>query len=207
MAMPAPRTEPLLRREDARLLRGAGQFVGDLQPPGLLHAVFVRSAHAHGRVRAVMADDARALPGVVAVFTEADLPGLAMPAVNALIQPLALPSGSLLGAGMAAAVVARSAAAARQAADAVWVDIDELVPVLDGSAAPPVASVHWATGPLPTRPATARVQIGLPRVAPAPLAQPPGPDAPGPGAHRPTRRAGADRHRHGVVCRALRPGF
>ena len=176
MRMPAPPTEPLLRREDARLLRGAGQFVGDLQPPGLLHAVFVRSAHAHGRVLAVMADDARALPGVVAVFTEADFPGLAMPAVNALILPLTLPGGSLLGAGMALAVgaplalvVARSEAAARQAADAVWVDIEEMAPVLDGSAATPLAAVRWASGSLPTRPATARVQIGLPRVAPAAL--------------------------------------
>ena len=56
----APLPQTLLRREDARLLRGAGQFVGDLQPPGLLHAVFVRSAQAHGRVLAVQADAARA---------------------------------------------------------------------------------------------------------------------------------------------------
>ena len=90
MPMPTPPTDALLRREDARLLRGAGQFVGDLRPPGLLQAVFVRGAHAHGRLRAVMADAARALPGVVAVFTEADFPGLALPAVNPLIRPLAL---------------------------------------------------------------------------------------------------------------------
>ena len=173
---PAPLPQTLLRREDARLLRGAGQFVGDLQPPGLLHAVFVRSAHAHGRVLAVQADAARALPGVVAVFTEADLPGLPMPPVNALIQPMALPAGTLLGGGMALAVgaplalvVASSAALARQAADRVWVDIDELPPLLDGSAAEPVASVRWASSAMPTRPATAQVQISLPRVAPAPL--------------------------------------
>lgn len=102
MVMPATLTDDLLRREDARLLRGAGQFVADLHVPDLLHAAFVRSAHAHGRVLAVQADEARALSGVVAVFTEADLPGLAMPPVNALIQPLALPAGTLLGAGMVA---------------------------------------------------------------------------------------------------------
>ena len=176
MPIPTPPTDALLRREDARLLRGAGQFVGDLRPPGLLQAVFVRSAHAHGRLRGVMADAARALPGVVAVFTEADLPGLALPAVNPLIQPLDLPSGTLLGSGLVAAVgaplalvVALDPAIARQAADLVWLDIDELPPLLDGAATPPVARVQCASGSLPDRPATAQVQIALPRVAPAPL--------------------------------------
>ena len=176
MLTPPPSAQALLRREDARLLRGAGQFVGDLRLPGLLHAVFVRSAHAHGRVLALDVDAARALPGVVAVFTETDLPGLAMPAVNALIQPLALPAATLLGAGMARAVgaplalvVARSPAAATLAADAVGVDIDDLPAVADGSALPAVAAVRWATGALPGRAATARLQISLPRVAPAPL--------------------------------------
>ena len=75
--MPPLPTDALLRREDARLLCGAGQFIADLAPPGLLHAVFVRSMQAGGRVTALHTDAARSLPGVVAVFTEADLPGMA----------------------------------------------------------------------------------------------------------------------------------
>ena len=177
MEMPTLPTAGLLRREDARLLCGAGQFIGDLAPPGLLHAVFVRSMQAGGRVTALHTDAARALPGVVAVFTEADLPGLALPPVNPLIQPLTLPAGSLLGAGRVAAVgaplalvVAHSAAAARSAADAVEVSIDDAVPAGDGQADPaPLAQVGWASGTLPARPPTARVRIALPRVAPAPL--------------------------------------
>lgn len=150
--------------------------MGDLQVPGLLHAAYVRSAHAHGRLLAVQADAAPALPGVVAVFTKVDLAGLALPAVNALIQPAALAAGTLLGGSMALAVgaplarvVARSPAAARQAADRLAVDTDDLPPQLDSSPAPALATVRWATGALPERPATAQVQIGLPRVAPAPL--------------------------------------
>ena len=75
MLMPAHSVQALLRREDARLLRGAGLFVGDLRVPGLLHAAFVRSAHAHGRLQAVQGDAARARPGMVAMITEADPPG------------------------------------------------------------------------------------------------------------------------------------
>src|SRR6185437_10925835 len=54
----------VLRREDARLLRGGGQYVGDLQAPGLLTAAILRSPHAHARIRSVDLDAARALPGV-----------------------------------------------------------------------------------------------------------------------------------------------
>jgi aerobic carbon-monoxide dehydrogenase large subunit len=61
------------RLEDARLLRGAGRFVDDIALPGLLHATFVRSPLAHALIRGVDAAKARALPGVRAVLTYADL--------------------------------------------------------------------------------------------------------------------------------------
>jgi len=62
------------RREDPRLLVGAGRFVDDLRLPETLHLGVVRSPHAHARVVAVRADKALAAPGVRAVLTAADLP-------------------------------------------------------------------------------------------------------------------------------------
>ena len=62
------------RLEDPALLSGTGRFIDDLKLPGLLHAGFVRSPHAHARVRAVYTAAARALPGVHAVLVADDLP-------------------------------------------------------------------------------------------------------------------------------------
>jgi carbon-monoxide dehydrogenase large subunit len=59
------------RREDWRLVTGAGRYVDDRQPPGLLHAAFVRSPHAHARIRAVDLAPALAAPGVVAAVAGA----------------------------------------------------------------------------------------------------------------------------------------
>src|ERR1700685_1257125 len=61
------------RSEDLRILAGAGRYVDDIKLPGMLHAAFVRSPLAHGRVLAVDASAARALPGVVRVLTGAAL--------------------------------------------------------------------------------------------------------------------------------------
>src|SRR3989338_6535726 len=67
------------RKEDRRLLTGAGRYLDDLARPGMLHIGMVRSAHAHARVLKVHARNALALPGVVAVWAAADLPELARP--------------------------------------------------------------------------------------------------------------------------------
>src|SRR6516164_4187669 len=69
----------LLRREDARLLRGAGNYVSDVALPGLLHAAFVRSPAAHARIVRLDAGAALRLNGVVAALTAADLDGLVKP--------------------------------------------------------------------------------------------------------------------------------
>ena len=61
------------RLEDGRLIRGKGCFVDDIALPSMLHAAFVRSSHAHAAIRGIDAAAARALPGVVAVLTLADL--------------------------------------------------------------------------------------------------------------------------------------
>jgi carbon-monoxide dehydrogenase large subunit len=61
------------RKEDPRYLRGEGRFVDDIKLPGMLHAAFVRSPHAHARIVAIRTEAARRLPGVVHVLTFADL--------------------------------------------------------------------------------------------------------------------------------------
>src|SRR6267378_1536211 len=61
------------RLEDPRFLRGEGRFVDDVTLPGILHAAFLRSPHAHATIVSVRTDAAKKKPGVVAVFTHADL--------------------------------------------------------------------------------------------------------------------------------------
>src|ERR1051325_2740396 len=72
------------RSEDPRILTGKGRYVDDIKLPGMLHAAFVRSPMAHGRVLAVDVSAARALPGVVAVFTGADLEAITVPGQDPL---------------------------------------------------------------------------------------------------------------------------
>ena len=73
------------------LVRGAGRFVDDLHPPGLLEAAFLRSPAAHGLIRSIDTSAARALPGVHAVYTLADL----RPVLTADRLPLQFPSSVL----------------------------------------------------------------------------------------------------------------
>ncbi|MGH7730084.1 MAG: xanthine dehydrogenase family protein molybdopterin-binding subunit, partial [Candidatus Eiseniibacteriota bacterium] len=73
-ASPAPRLigQPLRRKEDDRLLRGGGRFSDDFSAPGQVYAAMVRSPHPHARIVAIGSEAARAMPGVLAVFTGAD---------------------------------------------------------------------------------------------------------------------------------------
>src|SRR6185503_1304147 len=61
------------RREDPRFLRGDGRFIDDVVLAGLVHAAFLRSPYAHARLARLNTDAARAMPGVVGVFTFGDL--------------------------------------------------------------------------------------------------------------------------------------
>ena len=63
----------VLRSEDERLLRGRGEFVDDIHLPGMLHAAFVRSPHAHAKIAGLDPAPALTLPGVHAVLTAADM--------------------------------------------------------------------------------------------------------------------------------------
>jgi aerobic carbon-monoxide dehydrogenase large subunit len=82
------------RVEDPALLTGRARFVDDVKLPGVLHAAFVRSPHAHARVGAIDASAACAMPGVHAGLTIADMPGrlavdpLPMPVPNPAITAL-----------------------------------------------------------------------------------------------------------------------
>src|ERR1700727_1656318 len=72
------------RSEDPRILTGGGRYTDDIKLPGMLHAAFVRSPMAHGQVLAVDATAARELPGVVAVYTGADMAAMTLPGQDPL---------------------------------------------------------------------------------------------------------------------------
>ena len=79
------------RKEDAALLTGRGRFVDDIDPAGALHAAFTRSPHAHARIQSIDTTKAKALPGVHAVWTWADLP----PVMREQRLPLYVPNPAI----------------------------------------------------------------------------------------------------------------
>ncbi|MBS0541477.1 MAG: xanthine dehydrogenase family protein molybdopterin-binding subunit, partial [Proteobacteria bacterium] len=85
--------QPVLRFEDPRLLRGQGRFINDVNVYGQAYAVFVRSPHAHAKIRSIDIEAAKAAPGVVAVYTGHDVKtdGLGMPKAN---MPRKRPDGA-----------------------------------------------------------------------------------------------------------------
>jgi len=130
---------PIERIEDLRFLRGGGQYVDDVSPPGLLHAVILRSAVAHGRIRRIDAAAALARPGVHAVITAADIGDVPtiplrqeqLAAFTPFEQPV-IADGKVRYVGEpVAVVVAETAAEAEDAAEALAVDIEELPVVAD----------------------------------------------------------------------------
>src|SRR5690242_9864479 len=65
--------QPVPRSEDPRLLKGEGRYTDDINRPGQAYAVIVRSRVAHGLLRGIDAEEARTMPGVLGVYTAADL--------------------------------------------------------------------------------------------------------------------------------------
>src|SRR5262245_64183454 len=65
--------QPVRRTEDPRLVRGEGSYTDDLTRPGEAYAVMVRSREPHGMIRAIDTRSAKGMPGVLAVYTAADL--------------------------------------------------------------------------------------------------------------------------------------
>jgi len=130
---------PVRRVEDPRILSGAARYVADLDLPGALTAVFVRSTMAHARLDGVDAGEAAKMPGVVAVYTAADLglpdiPAFAMAPPPMSRPPLARGTVRFVGEPIAV-VVAETAEQAVDAAGEVVVDYDPLEAVADAEAA------------------------------------------------------------------------
>ncbi len=145
------------RTEDPALVTGRGHFVDDIRLPGTLHACFVRSAHAHARIRGIDKSAALALPGVHAVLTYADLPEPAQkpltllvpnPAITQLFTPMVLVNKEACYVGEPIAmVVADTRYIAEDAAALVDVDYEILPAVSDcaGALAPDAPRAHEGT--------------------------------------------------------------
>lgn len=176
------------RLEDGPLVTGHGKFVGDLVDDDTLHVAFVRSPVAHAILGDIDVEAARDMPGVVGVFTNSDLglpdlpstPGRGAPEATGMGQS-ALARDRLRHVGdPIAVVVAESQVAATDAADMIWVDFEELPPVLDPDASladdtllfPEVGTnlVHRSTvgdtGPVPESDVYATIEVEIPRVSP-----------------------------------------
>jgi carbon-monoxide dehydrogenase large subunit len=129
------------RSEDPRILTGSGRYVDDIKLPGMLHAAFVRSPLAHARVLSVDVSAARELPGVVAVYTGAEVEAMTVPGPDALSTLIGstgpIPEFSLLATDKVrlvgdpvAIVVAESRYLAEDGCELVEVDYDALTPVV-----------------------------------------------------------------------------
>src|SRR3954453_16533030 len=116
------------RREDPPLIQGTGTYTDDVDAPGALHAHFVRSEVAHGRIAGIETEAAAAAPGVVGVFTAGDLELGPMPpgpmAPENMLRPLLATDVVRFRGEAIAVVVAKSGAAAVAAAELVEVDIE-----------------------------------------------------------------------------------
>jgi len=135
--------QPVLRKEDARFLTGTGQFTDDVTMGRQTYAFFLRSPHAHATIRAIDVTKAKAAPGVVGVFTGADLTGVNGLPCGWLItgtdgKPMNEPPHPVLAQGKVryvgdavALVVADSIDAAKDAAEQISVDYDVLPSVVN----------------------------------------------------------------------------
>ena len=146
----------ITRKEDYRFLTGNGQYTDDVALPNQSYAVFVRSPHAHAKIKKISADKAKKSPGVLAVYTGEDLAGAKVgglpcgwlitgtdgkPMKEPPFPPLA--QGKVRHVGeRVAVVVAETLAQARDAADKVKVDYEELDSVVDAGKARKGPALH-----------------------------------------------------------------
>ncbi|MDP2581701.1 xanthine dehydrogenase family protein molybdopterin-binding subunit [Shimia thalassica] len=135
------------RREDVRFLTGEGNYTDDINVNGQAYVHFLRSDVAHGKINGIDTSAAAAMPGVVKIFTGADFEGVGgLPCGWQITdkhgEPMQEPAHPVLAQGKVrhvgdpiAAVVAESVEQARDAAEAIEVDIEELPAVVDMKAA------------------------------------------------------------------------
>jgi aerobic carbon-monoxide dehydrogenase large subunit len=152
------------RKEDPRLLRGEGRYVDDIKLPGMLHAAFVRSPHAHARILAIRPAEAAKLPGVVRVLTWNDLArwmkplplfGAVPPGLGARVRVTMKQAPQFAFARevvrhvgeIVAMVLAESRALAEDACEAVEVDWEPLPAAVDmltaGEPGAPLIHADW----------------------------------------------------------------
>src|SRR5258708_23274863 len=150
--------QPVLRKEDPTLLRGQGRSTDDLNLPGQAYAVMVRSRYAHGILKGIDVSEARTMPGVLAILTATDLDEAGF---GPLMCPLNIPQrdgtpmktpprpslarGKVRFVGEAVAVVvAETASQAKDGAEAVMLDIDEMSAVTEpeSALAPGAPEIH-----------------------------------------------------------------
>src|SRR5262245_8389217 len=144
------------RREDPSLIRGLGQYVDDVRLPGMLHVAILRSPRAHAKIKSIETAAARRYPGVVAVFTGAELRDQIGPLPTTADNPslripdhrvLAVDKVCYVGEGLAA-VVAADLYSARDALDLIQVEYEPLPVVTDPEKAlapgSPVIHSQWA---------------------------------------------------------------
>lgn len=136
--------QPVRRKEDQRLLKGGGRFTDDINVPGQAHLAFVRATAAHARIKGVDTAAARKAPGVIAVYSGKDMAadGVGRVMTDAALknlagkvmfrtERLALPTDKIRYCGEPIAiVVAETAWQARDAAELVQFDLDELPAVV-----------------------------------------------------------------------------
>jgi aerobic carbon-monoxide dehydrogenase large subunit len=150
--------QPVPRKEDPKLVRGEGRYTDDVSLEGQAYAAFLRSPYAHGVIKGIDAEAARAMPGVLAVYTGADLAAAGLGPMQAIFEfknrdgtPMvkpphpALPQDRVRYVGQPiACVVAETMAGARDAAEAIALEVDELPAVTDPkeAAAPGAPRLH-----------------------------------------------------------------
>ncbi len=141
----AASARPLRRVEDARLLTGGGRYLSDLEAAGAADAMFVRSNHAHARLGSIASERAASAPGVLAVYTGADLAARGIDAIpfrqlppNPRAVPLKAPPRMPLATDRVryvgdtvALVVAETLAQAQDAAELIEIDYDPIAPAPD----------------------------------------------------------------------------
>ena len=139
--------QPVRRSEDPTLVRGQGRYTDDVSRPNQAYAVMVRSRDAHGVIRSIDTAGAKAMPGVLAVYIAADLTGYGplkcgLPLKNRDGSPIRYaPRPALAGDKVrfvgdpVACVIAETVAQAKDAAEAVTLDIEPLPAVLKPSEA------------------------------------------------------------------------
>jgi aerobic carbon-monoxide dehydrogenase large subunit len=141
--------QPVLRTEDPKLVRGEGRYTDDLSLPGQAYAAIVRSSHAHGVLKGIDTAAARAMPGVLTIYTGADLQAAGYgglkcvpPFKNRDGTPMKKPFRPALATDKVrfvgdpvACVIAETAIQAKEAAEAVVLDIEPLPAVTKASEA------------------------------------------------------------------------